>query len=142
MHDCSEDSNRPQKCATQARCFAHCDERPKALPLETASIFEKLLDQKTFRFKISKDFFDKLKWRPLVAISACRKTSFLIIVPIKSAGKFKYGQSKGTLYLAKRPLLKNSPLGCFVNSPLVNAPLRQGVSPSADGDEWRCPSTP
>ena len=40
--------------------FAHCGERPKALPLETASIFEKLLDQKTFRFKISKDFFDKL----------------------------------------------------------------------------------
>ena len=55
-------------------------------------------------------------------VSDCRKTSFLIIVPIKSADKFKYGQSKGTLFLAKRPLLKNSPLGCFVNSPLVNAP--------------------
>ncbi|MBQ8434844.1 MAG: hypothetical protein IJX24_02380 [Oscillospiraceae bacterium] len=49
--------------------------------------------------------------------------------------------SKGTLFLAKRPFLKNSPLGCFVNSPLVNAPLWQGISPSADGDEWRCPST-
>ena len=43
-------------------------------------------------------------------------------MPIKSADKFKYEQSKGTLFLAKRPLLKNSPPGCFVNSPLVNIP--------------------
>jgi len=43
-------------------------------------------------------------------------------VPIKSADKFEYDQSKGTLSLVKRPLLKNSPLGCFVNSPLVNIP--------------------
>ena len=54
--------------------------------------------------------------------SDCRKTSISIIVPIKSADKFEYEQSKGTLYLAKRPLLKNSPLGCFINSPLRNAP--------------------
>jgi len=47
--------------------------------------------------------------------SDCRKTLILVIVPIKSAGKFEYNQSKGTLFLAKRPLLKNSPPGCFVN---------------------------
>jgi len=59
-------------------------------------------------------------------------------VPIKSAGKIKYEQSKGTLFLAKRPLLKNSPLGCFVNSPLVNAPSRQGVSLTAVSDQRLC----
>jgi hypothetical protein len=57
MHDCSEDSNRPRKCAAEAKYFAHCGERPKALPLETASIFEKLLDQKTFSLKIHKRLF-------------------------------------------------------------------------------------
>ncbi len=76
-----------------------------------------------------------------MSASDCRKTLFLIFVPIKSAGKFKYHQTKGTLSLAKRPLLPNSPLDCFGNSPLVNAPLRQSVSPSADG-ETLCPSTP
>jgi len=37
--------------------FAHCGERPKALPLDSASIFEKLLDQKTFSSKILKGLF-------------------------------------------------------------------------------------
>jgi len=64
----------------------------------------------------------------------------LVIVPIKSADKFKYRQNKGTLFLAKRPLLKNSPLGCFVNSPLVNALLRQGVSLTAVSDQRVLPS--
>jgi len=70
MHDCSKDSNRPHKYTPRAlppgapslKIFAHCDERPKALPLETASIFLKLLDQKTLRFKkFFKDFFDSLE---------------------------------------------------------------------------------
>ena len=69
------------------------------------------------------DFFYKLKASHSGSLSDCRKTSILINVPIKSADKFKYDQSKGTLFLAKRPLLKNSPPGCFVNSPLVNTPL-------------------
>ena len=46
-------------------------------------------------------------------VSDCQKTSILINVPIKSADKFKYEQSKGTLFLVKRPLPQNSPLGCF-----------------------------
>ena len=79
MHDCSEDSNRPRKCAAKARNFAHCDERPKALPLETASIFEKLLDQKTFRFKISKDFFDKLRTDCKCSRSYCLKSEQNVI---------------------------------------------------------------
>jgi len=62
----------------------------------------------------------------------------LIFVPIKSADKFEYDQSKGTLSLVKRPLLKNSPPGCFVNSPLVNAPFRQGVSLTAVSDQRLC----
>ena len=77
-------------------------------------------------------------------------------MPIKSADKFEYEQSKGTLYLAKRPLLKNSPLGCFINSQhclkgkkqctialkiaiaLVNAPFRQGISLIAMSDQRLC----
>jgi len=43
----------------------------------------------------------------------CRKISVLVIVPIESAGKFKYDQSKGTLFLAKRPLFENNPLDYF-----------------------------
>jgi len=67
-------------------------------------------------------FGQNIKKDAFMHLSDCRKTLILVIVPIKSAGKFEYNQSKGTLFLAKRPLLKNSPLGCFVNSPLVNAP--------------------
>jgi len=56
MHDCSKDSNRPRKSAFD-KVFAHYGERPKALPLDSASIFEKLLDQKTFSSKILKGLF-------------------------------------------------------------------------------------
>ena len=49
MHDCSEDSNRPRKCAAEARYFAHCGERPKGVALWTPTTFEKV--DKTFRFK-------------------------------------------------------------------------------------------
>jgi len=53
--------NIPQGHFLRARLrqgiFAHCGERPKALPLETASIFEKLLGQKTFSSKILKELF-------------------------------------------------------------------------------------
>jgi len=48
------------------------------------------------------------------------------------------GKVKGTLSLAKRPLLKNSPPGCFINSPLVNAPFRQGISLTAVSDQRLC----
>ena len=67
MHDCSEDSNRPRKCAAEARYFAHCGERPKGVALWTPTTFvpkgmqAKKVD-KTFRFEnyFYKDFFDKL----------------------------------------------------------------------------------
>ena len=70
----------------------------------------------------NENFIKDKKERSTIALSDCRKTLILIIVPIKSADIFKYGQSKGTLFLAKRPLLKNSPQGYFINSPLVNTP--------------------
>jgi len=37
--------------------FAHCGERPKALPLDSASIFEKIVGSKNFWFEIPKTTF-------------------------------------------------------------------------------------
>ena len=45
--------------------------------------------------------------------SDCRKTSILINVPIKSAGKFEYRQSKGDAFSCKASPLEKQPTGLF-----------------------------
>ena len=66
-------------------------------------------------------FFEKTK-AGKYGISDCRKTSILINVPIKSAGKFEYRQSKGDAFSCKASPLEKQPTGLFFNSPLVNTP--------------------
>ena len=101
--------------------FAHCGERPKALPLETASIFEKLLDQKTFRFKISKDFFDKLR-TPL-------GLSFLFVEKVLRKIIFK-SESFVQTFLACMPLGTKV---CGVEGQRHSSPSADGETPCLNG---------
>ena len=66
------------------------------------------------------------------------KPQFWLTCRLNRQANLSTGKVKGALSLAKRPLLKNSPPGCFVNSPLVNAPFRQGVSLTAVSDQRLC----
>ena len=63
----------------------------------------------------------------MVICSDCRKTLILVIVPIKSAGKFEYRQSKGDAFSCKASPLEKQPTGLFCQELLTN-PLFHGIN--------------